>query len=257
MRQKDNRTKGVSRNEIPTYYALCLVTVHAKATKLIVMPIITLTMVNHNSFIYYYYVVRISTKDFLIMNAIQVLVFLLFVSSCLSCAEFPQLPEGMSTSGSEVVNYVLEIIECSGVFEDDQNFMRRLAYVETKDGTEGQGTTGMWNVTLKHLEAMNYIVVLGNANISEVASQICTELGVDITRAVRSPNSQDLSNPLVSGVVARFYLHYVTVVNGQQIQPAEDVSGQATFWKSYFKMNAGTATTVHYTKLVDELKLQG
>ena len=29
----------------------------------------------------------------------------------------PQLPVGMSTSGSEVVNKVLEIIECSGVFE--------------------------------------------------------------------------------------------------------------------------------------------
>ena len=98
---------------------------------------------------------RISTKDFLTMNAIQVLVFLLFVGCCLSCAVLPQLPEGMSTSGSEVVNKVLEILECSGVFEDDQNFMRRLAYVETKDGTEGQGKTGMWNVTVHHLEAMN------------------------------------------------------------------------------------------------------
>ena len=200
---------------------------------------------------------RISTKDYLIMNAIQVLVFLLFVGSCLSCAELPQLPEGMSTSGSEVVNKVLEILECSEVFEDDQNFMRRLAYVETKDGTEGQGTTGIWNVTVQHLEAMNYIVVVGNASISEVASQTCTELGVDIIRAVRSPNSQDLSNPLVSGVVARFYLHYVTVVNGQQIPLAEEKGGQATFWKSHFKMDAETATTDHFKEHVDELKLQG
>ena len=169
----------------------------------------------------------------------------------------PQLPVGMSTIGSEVVNKVLEILECSRVFEDDHSFMRRLAYVETKDGTEGQGTTGIWNVTKQHLEAMNYIVVVGNANISEVASQTCTELGVDIIRAVRSPNSQDLSNPLVSGVFTRFYLHYVTVVNGQQIQPAEDISGQATFWKSHFKMNAGTATTVHFKERVNELKLQG
>ena len=68
---------------------------------------------------------RISTKDFVIMNAIQVLVFLLFVSSCLSCPVLPQLPEGMSTSGSEVANKVLEIIECSGLFEDDHSFMRR------------------------------------------------------------------------------------------------------------------------------------
>ena len=200
---------------------------------------------------------RISTKDFLIMNAIQVLVFLLFVSSCLSCAEFPQLPEGMSTSGSEVVNKVLEIIECSGVFEHDHSFMRRLAYVETKDGTEGQGTTGIWNVTVQHLQAMNYLVVLGNTELSEVSNKICTELGVNILRALRNNKSQDLSNPLVSGVVARFYLHYVAVVNGQQIPPAEDINGQATFWKSHFKMNAETATVNHFKERVDELKLQG
>ena len=200
---------------------------------------------------------RISTKDFLIMNAIQVPVFLLCVSSCLSCAEFPQLPEGMSTSGSEVVNKVLEIIECSGLFEDDHSFMRRLAYVETKDGTEGQGTTGIWNVTVEHLKAMPYLVVLRNTELYKVSNKTCNEFGVNIMRAIRNPERQDLSNPLVSGVVAQFYLHYVTVVNDQQLPLAEDISGQATFWKSHFKMNAETATTDHFMGRVDELKLQG
>ena len=200
---------------------------------------------------------RISPKDSLIMNAIQVLVFLLFVSSCLSCAEFPQLPEGMSTSGSEVVNIVLEIIECSGVFEDDHSFMRRLAYVETRDGTEGQGTTGIWNVTVQHLKAMPYIVVLRNTELYKLTGQICNELGVSMMGAVRNNTSLDLSNPLGSGVLARFYLHYVTVVNGQQIPLAEDISGQATFWKSHFKMNAETATTGHFMERVHELELQG
>ena len=197
---------------------------------------------------------RISTKDLLIMNAIQVLVFLLFVSSCLSCAEFPQLPEGMSTSGSEVVNKVLEIIECSGVFEDDHSFMRRLAYVETKDGTEGQGTTGIWNVTVQHLKAMPYRVVLGNTELTKVTGQICIELGVNILKTVRNNKLQDLSNPLVSGVFTRFYLYYVTVVNDTQIPLAENISEQATFWGAHFRMSADEATIHHFTSRVNEFK---
>ena len=194
------------------------------------------------------------------MNVPHVLVCLVLASCCLvihTSNGCPNQRQIFGTSGSEVVNQILDIIECSGVFEDDHSFMRRLAYVETKDGTEGQGTTGIWNVTVQHLEAMPYLVVLRNTELSDINDQICTELGVHITRVMRSPNSQDLSNPLVSGVVARFYLHYVAVINDTQIPPAENISGQATFWKSHFKMNAETATTDHFTEYVDELKLQG
>ena len=192
------------------------------------------------------------------MNVPLVFVCLVLACCCLHASNgCPNQRQISGTSGSEVVNQVLDTIECSGVFEDDHSFMRRLAYVETKDGTEGQGTTGIWNVTVQHLKAMNYHVVLGNPKLSKVSDQICTELGVNIMKAVRNNKSQDLSNPLGSGVFARFYLYYVAVVNGQEIPPGEDISGQATFWKSHFKMNAETATVNHFKERVDELKLQG
>ena len=187
------------------------------------------------------------------MNVPHGLVCLVLACCCLHASSgCPNQRQISGTSGPEVVNEVLDTIECSGVFEDDHSFMRRLAYVETKDGTEGQGTTGIWNVTVQHLRAMSYIVVLRNTELYEVTGQICTELGVNITWAVRNSERQILSNPLVSGVFARFYLHYVTVVNDTQIPPAENVSRQATFWRSHFKMNAETATIDHFTK-----RLQG
>ena len=129
--------------------------------------------------------------------------------------------------------------------------MRRLAYVETKDGTEGQRTTGIWNVTVQHLEAMNSIS--RSARMANLAMHTCGEFGIDI-RAAISHNSLDLTNPLVSGLVAQYYLIYVTVINRQQIPPAEDISGQATFWKSHFKMNATTAMADHFTKRVIDFK---
>ena len=186
------------------------------------------------------------------MNVPLVLLCLV-VCCCLHASNgCPNQRQISGTSGPEVVNEVLDTIECSGVFEDDHSFMRRLAYVETKDGTEGQGTTGIWNVTVQHLKAMNYHVILGNRELYKVSNKTCTELGVNITWAVRNSERQNLSNPLVSGVVARFYLHYVTVVNDTQIPLAENVSGQATFWKSHFQMNTETATTDHFTN-----RLQG
>ena len=74
-------------------------------------------MVNHNSFI----CCENKGKSLFLkkMNAIQVLALLLLVCSCLGqerCGLLHPLPEGISTSGSEVVNEVLEILECSGVF---------------------------------------------------------------------------------------------------------------------------------------------
>ena len=190
------------------------------------------------------------------MNVPLVLVCLVLACCCLHASNGCSNPRQIfGTSGSEVVNQVLDTIECSGVFEDDHSFMRRLAYVETKDGTEGQGTTGIWNVTVQHLKAINYSMVVRNTELYKVYGQICNELGVNIMWAIRNSERQDLRNPLVSGVVARFYLHYVTVINDTQIPPAEDINGQATFWKSYFKKNAETATTVHFTEHVD--KLQG
>ena len=183
------------------------------------------------------------------MNVPLVLVCLVLACCCLHASNgCPEQWQIYGTSGSEVVNQVLDIIECSGVFEDDNSFMRRLAYVETKDGTEGQGTTGIWNVTVQHLKAMNYSVVLRNAELSKVSNKTCTELGVNIIRAVRNPERQDLRNPLLSGVVTRFYLYYVAVVNDQQIPPAEEESRQAKFWKLHFKMNAETAKIEHFTE---------
>ena len=130
--------------------------------------------------------------------------------------------------------------------------MRRLAYVETKDGTEGQGTTGIWNVTVQHLKAMPYPVVLGNTELYKLTGQICTELGVNILRAEKNPENRDLRNPMVSGVVARFYLHYVTVVNDTQIPLAEDINGQAMFWGVHFRINTHGATADYFTSRVNE-----
>jgi collagen type VI alpha len=148
-----------------------------------------------------------------------------------------------------LVNAIVRILECSGDFEDDKMFMRRLAYVETRDGAEGQGTTGIWGFTEKHLGYMDVGVLVGS--LSDLADQMCNKYGIYMRRALRKKEKLNLRDPLVSGVVARFYLHYVTVQEGLQIPSAEDVNGQAAFWASWFNR---TATPQYFTNCVAELK---
>ena len=170
------------------------------------------------------------------MNGFQFVAFLVLVSQCVSS-------QYMSTFID-----VLRRLDCSDVFEmDDHRFMRRLAYVETMDGAEMQGNGGIWNVLLHQL---NVELTLVNNSVLEM---VCQNLGVNITTVVRSPGSVDLNITMVSGMVARFYLHFLVTVRNKQLPPAEDVSGQAAFWLSNYKMNDRAATTSHFTERVAEL----
>ena len=159
-------------------------------------------------------------------------------------------------NGPELVNAIVRILECSGDFEDDKMFMRRLAYVGTRDGAEGQGSTGIWGVTEKHLGYMDFGLLGQREDLSNLTDQMCNKYGIYMRRALRKEEKLNLRDPLVSGVVARFYLHYVTVERGIQIPSAEDVNEQATFWFSQFRMNDGSATPQHFTRRVTELKGQ-
>ena len=183
------------------------------------------------------------------MNGLQFVVFLVLVSQCVSSQKCKLLPDLNNLTRVETVSNILRRLDCSDVFEmDDHRFMRRLAYVETMDGAEMQGNGGIWNV-LRH--QLNVELTLVNNSVLEM---VCQNLGVNITTVVRSPGSVDLNIAMVSGVVARFYLHYLVTVRNKRLPPAEDVSGQAAFWLSNYKMNDRAATTSHFTERVAELE---
>ena len=184
------------------------------------------------------------------MTALQFLALVLLVSPCFSqerCNIFrPTMQE--DAIGPEVVNEVLYRLECCGMFEDDHSFMRRLAYVETKDGTAEEETTGIWHISEGLLTKINNSI----GEYNELTKNISERFNISIIQAVS--NRQNLRHPLVSAVVARFYLHYVTVKSSQQIPPAEDVTGQAMFWGMHFRMSTESAITDHFTSRVLELK---
>ena len=93
----------------------------------------------------------------------------LFSAKC-ECSNGPQmcplwLPEDWmnhpNANGSEVVEDVVQNLSHSGIFDPDHRFLRRIAFVETKDGTEfmtsGSGCNkqvGIWGITTIMLTTM-------------------------------------------------------------------------------------------------------
>ena len=169
------------------------------------------------------------------------------------CASPPLLPEDWmnrdNASGSAVVEAVLDVIKNSGIFPPDHGFMRRIAYVETRDGTNITENTnvrmihkrnGIWGLTESMLHNMRRRLKqrsneLKYQNLVTESGQICEEFGVNVTS-----EKLNLRNPLMSGIAAHFYILYQTVVTN--VAWPEDFGTQALFWAKYFRNNDGNPT---------------
>ena len=184
------------------------------------------------------------------MKFFLLFILLLLVSQCCSAQNCRSLSEYTESNGPVLVNKVLMKIECLYFFETfNYKLMRRLAYVETKDGREMQNGTGIWNVSQDQLSNVNL------ANLSQnFLEMACTRLGVNLTEAVLNPRAVDFSNPMVSGVIATFYIYYVVTVKKKTIPPAQNVKEQAMFWLSEYKMNDTAITLSHFTERVKKLE---
>ena len=149
-------------------------------------------------------------------------------------------------NGSDVVEAVVKKLNDSCIFPPDHGFMRRIAYVETRDGTNITENTnvrnyhkrvGIWGLTesmlyhmrqklQRHSNDTNYQDLIADSK------QIYRRFGVNMT----GDETLNLTIPLVSGIAARFYLHYSTVLRNVKIP--EDLTGQASFWASFYRLSA-------------------
>ena len=152
-------------------------------------------------------------------------------------------------SGSAVVEEVLHLIQNSDIFPPDHGFIRRIAYVETRDGTNISKNTnenmihnkiGIWGLTGFFLQNMRRRLKRHSSepeyqNLATKSGQICEEFGVNVTS-----EKLNMRNPLVSGIAAYFYILYQTVARNEAWP--EDFGEQASFWASDFNFDANTTT---------------
>ena len=140
------------------------------------------------------------------------------------------LQEG--ASGSSVVQVVVNRI--TAVFGNDNQFLRRVAYVESKDGTDS-GTYrsnyhgGIWQVDEIGFQSTQD--VNSHPALSIKYNKIKEAFGIDW----RNVQWRDLRKPLYSGIAARLYISNIL------LNIPCGIAEQATYWKTYYNRNgAGT-----------------
>ncbi|XP_072041415.1 A disintegrin and metalloproteinase with thrombospondin motifs 6-like [Amphiura filiformis] len=131
------------------------------------------------------------------------------------------------TSGANVTQAVVDAVVQSGIFPADNNFLRRIAYVESRDGTDPNTYRagydgGIWQVDLTEFQDTQNTA----AHPALVAkfNQIQQAFGINWQRVQWS----DLRKPLYSAIAARLFLsnkpQLVDFMSSEDIKRYFDVS---------------------------------
>ncbi len=136
-------------------------------------------------------------------------------------------------SGADVVQAVLAKLEYSNVFSSSSDmretiFMQRMAYVETRDGTEpprfptsSNNTGGIWNISPRIFQS-----TLSQTTLIQSVSRSRLLNYVNWT----SEAQVNLSLPLYSGIAIRLYLSMFSVPS----PGATSRQAQQNFWIQHF-----------------------
>lgn len=162
----------------------------------------------------------------------------------------------VNARGTDVVLATIAIIDQSGVFTDDNRFLRRVAHAESQDGTDPGTFREGYNGGIWQVDEANFIKTTDTAAhpvLSEVGGiyerLLSSDLNLDWTVAVWA----DLRLPLISAVAARIFFE----LSEGDIPDIGNVEGQGQFWK-VTGFNTDTEDTVEeFVDRVNTLELKG
>ena len=160
-------------------------------------------------------------------KAMIVLLAILHVCSCQDI----DLTETVRANGTSAVLLAVARIQQSGVFKGDNDLLRRIAYVETRDGTSEDTFRdgyygGIWAVDESDfLRTQNAEM---NSRLPSKLQQIQMTLFLGMSWA--EVTWMDLQKPIFSALAARLILFLAD----RAIPPTSDLQAQAEFWVEYY-----------------------
>lgn len=145
--------------------------------------------------------------------------------------------------GPDVVKACVKKIAESKILPDDNGFMRRIAYVMSKDGTDMKSDGGIWQVSgFAFHDTMDtgahYRLPSKYYKIRQAFPRIDWP----------STTRQDLDKPFFSALAARLYLSNFK----EPIPNANRIEEQAYYWKAFYMR--GAANEKRFLKAVAELE---
>ena len=176
-----------------------------------------------------------------IENMAQVAGAVLFAVLSAQCvyAQFDDVILQEGSNGSAVVLLTIARLQQSGIFADDNELLRRIAYVETRDGTADntyrQGYDGgIWAVDENIFNDTQNINIY--PRLRAKFDQIRRQFNVDWC----SVRWSDLRKPLYSAIAARLALYNFP----RTIPKARDISAQAQLWADYYRQRGSVSEFV-------------
>ncbi|XP_072042533.1 uncharacterized protein [Amphiura filiformis] len=155
-----------------------------------------------------------------------------------------------NTKGKDVTQAAVDVVVQSGIFPKDNDFLRRIACVESKDGTHPNTYRagydgGIWQVDRIGFEDTKDTV--SHPGLVAKYVQIQQAFGIDWPRVQWS----DIRKPLYSAIAARLFLSN----KPQAIPNSADIVGQAAYWKLHYN-TAGNGTEQDFIDRVEACVVQ-
>ena len=181
-------------------------------------------------------------------------VLLSAVLTSLTAGQLVDLTRTPEASGKAVVKAVVSLIRQSGIFPDDQSLLRRIAFVESKDGKDRRTYRAGYHGGIWQVDQIGFNDTQDTASHTKKLAvkhqQIKEHFGIDWP----SVTWMDLRKPLYSGLAARLRLFNVK----DPIPPASDIEQQGQYWKEHYNSNSTNAagTVPKFVNDVQKLEAQ-
>ncbi len=179
-------------------------------------------------------------------------VFLVYLLINIRTTKQQQLPPGINVEGRVGTDITIATIEfLQQVFPDDNRLFRRIAYVESRDGTASDTFRanyfgGIWQVDEAVYDAtQNQSHPSYNELVTNIENIIFLDWRLVIWR--------DLTIPIISGIAAHLFIAF----SRADIPGVSNVREQAQLWKDSGYNRDANKTVQTFVNAVSEFELQG
>ena len=154
--------------------------------------------------------------------------------------------------GADVVEETLRRLAEARIFPDDHGFMRRIAFVESRDGThpntfrdpKSEAGVGIWQMDKGTFVWLTTSKRDFKTTRENYYGLIKKRFKIDISEMLER---KELYKPLVAALLARVYL----LTKPEKIPP--DMEDQAKYWKKHYNTEAGSGTVEKFKSDMKEL----
>lgn len=153
--------------------------------------------------------------------------------------------------GRDVVEAVVDRIQKSNVFSDDKDYLRRVAYVESRFGDHSSTYRsgyygGIWQVDSFKATQQDWAGNVTSPALKKIHKDIKEKMDIDWMQV----NREDLLKPFYSGLAARIYIALTEKSRGPI---PDDIAGQDRYWKDWYNTKAGKGKYGDFESRVREM----